>query len=131
MFRQMALVLPLFVAAALCGCRGAADRSAPPDATTDATAVPPAPATRPTSFTGTLRGGVMAVGGESTGWRLEGDAQTGGIDVEVSKIATRARDLDGKRVTVSGRMTKRSWVERGPTQVLVAEKIEPAPLPDK
>ena len=90
-----------------------------------------APATQTTPFTGTLRGDVAAIGGETTGWRLEGDAQTGGIDVDVSKIQARAKELDGKRVSITGKMTTRSWPERGETQVLVAEKIEPAPLPQK
>lgn len=131
MLRQMAFVLPLFTAVALAACRSSADRTKAPATPADARAASRAPATQSTSFTGTLRGGVMAIGGESTGWRLEGDAQTGGIDVDVSKITTGARELDGKRVTLTGRMTTRAWVERGPTQVLVAEKIEPAPLPGK
>ena len=86
-------------------------------------------ATQPTSFTGTLRGGAVAIGGETTGWRLEGDGQTGGIELDVSRIQRRARSLDGKRVTIRGRMTTRSWTERGQTQVLVAETIEEAAPP--
>ena len=91
----------------------------------------PAPETEAPPFTGTLRGDVAAIGGETTGWRLEGDAQTGGIDVDVSRVQDRAKQLDGKRVTVSGKMTTRSWPERGETQVLVVEKIEPAPVKEK
>ena len=98
---------------------------------TPARAPEQAPATQSTPFTGTLRGDVAAIGGETTGWRLEGDAQTGGIDVDVSKVQARAKQVDGKRVTVTGKMTTRSWPERGETQVLVVEKIEPAPLPQK
>jgi hypothetical protein len=78
-----------------------------------------------------LRGGAVAIGAETTGWRLEGDGQTGGIDVDVSKVRDQARQLDGKRVTVNGKMTKRSWPERGETQVLVADTIKPAPQPKK
>ena len=85
--------------------------------------------TQPSSFTGTLRGSAVAVGGETTGWRLAGDNQTGAIDVDVSRVQQQARALDGKRVTVTGRMTSRSWPERGVTQVLVADRIEPAPQP--
>jgi hypothetical protein len=88
-----------------------------------------APSTRPATFTGTLRGSAVAIGGETTGWRLEGDNQTGGIDVDVSRLAQRARSLDGKRVSISGKMTTRNWVERGETQVLVADRIEEAPAP--
>jgi hypothetical protein len=88
-----------------------------------------APATRPATFTGTLRGGMMAIGGETTGWTLVGDAQTGGIQVDVSRVQARAQKHDGKRVTITGRMTEKDYVESGKTQVLVAEKIEAAPDP--
>lgn len=87
------------------------------------TAVAPAPAT---NLTGTLRSGVAAIGGETTGWRLVGDGATGGFDVDVSRVQARAKQLDGQRVTVTGRMTTKSWPERGDTPVLVAEKLEPA-----
>ncbi len=80
-----------------------------------------------TTLTGTLQSGAVAIGGETTGWRLVGDGQTGGFDLDVSKVRTRAKQLVGRRVTVTGRMTTRAFVERGQTQVLVAEKIEPAP----
>lgn len=84
-------------------------------------------ATQATSFTGTLRGDTVAIGGETTGWRLEGDGATGGMDVDVSKVRQRAQALDGKRVEITGRMTTRTWTERGEQQVLVAERIEEAP----
>ena len=84
--------------------------------------------TQPSSFTGTLRGGAVAIGGETTGWRLEGDGQTGGIELDVSRVRDRAKQLDGKRVTVGGRMTTRSWPERGSTQVLVVDRLEAAPV---
>ena len=134
MLRHLAAWLPLALAAALMACRnqqgGAPERAPQPAAgeQTTAAAQPRAqarsPATRPTSFTGTLRGGMVAIGGETTGWRLIGDGQTGGIDVDVSKIEQRAKALDGKRVTVTGKMTTRGYPERGRVQVLVAERIE-------
>ena len=79
------------------------------------------------TFTVTLESGVMAIGGESTGWRLVGDGQSGGIEVDVSRVRERAEKLAGTRVTVSGRMTERDYVERGRVRVLVAERIEPSP----
>ena len=79
-----------------------------------------------TSLTGTLRGGAAAVGGETTGWRLVGDGATGGFDLDVSRVQSRARQLDGRRVTAKGRMTTRNWPERGPTQVLVVDRLEEA-----
>jgi hypothetical protein len=91
---------------------------------------PSAPgATPPTTLTGKLSSGALAVGGETTGWRIIGDGQTGGVDVDVSKVRDHATALDGKRVTITGRMTSRSWPERGDTPILAAEKIEPAAEP--
>jgi hypothetical protein len=69
--------------------------------------------------------------GETTGWRLEGDGETGGLDVDVSKVRDRAKQLDGKRVTITGRTTRRNYVERGGTPVILAETIQPAPQPKK
>jgi hypothetical protein len=113
--------LPFLLALALAGCHasGKDHRSADVTATRAVT--------QPSSFTGTLRGSAVAVGGETTGWRLEGDGQTGGIDVDVSKVRQHARTLDGKRVTINGKMTERSWPERGKVQVLVADTVEEAP----
>jgi hypothetical protein len=76
-----------------------------------------------------LRGSAAAVGGETTGWRLVGDGATGGFDLDVSKVQSRAKSLEGQRVTVTGRMTTRNWPERGSTPVLAAERIEPAAAP--
>ena len=78
------------------------------------------------TFTGRLESGVMAIGGESTGWRLVGDNESGGIELEVSRVRERAEQLAGKHVTVSGKMTERDYVERGRVRVLVVERIEPS-----
>jgi hypothetical protein len=91
-----------------------------------------APATQPRreakmeTFTGKLESGVMAIGGESTGWRLVGDNEAGGIDLDVARVRERAEQLTGRHVTVSGKMTQRDYVERGKVRVLVAERIEPS-----
>jgi hypothetical protein len=126
MIRPFVLCTAIALALALAACR----ESAGDQASATQSASPRAAATQPASFTGTLRGSAVAIGGETTGWRLEGDAQTGGIDVDVSRVQQRARTLDGKRVEITGRMTTRSWPERGETQVLVADKIDEAPRKD-
>ena len=101
-----------------------ADVAAPADAPR------PAPASKPSSsvktLTGTLHSGIVAAGGETTGWVLAGDGQTGGVEVNVSAVEKDAKALDGKRVTVTGALVERPGVERGKRQVLVAEKIAPA-----
>ena len=117
----IASTLAIATALVLTGCRNDEPSSSRPSG--GDTAIAPAPAT---TLTGTLRGGAAAIGGETTGWRLVGDGATGGFDVDVSKLQSRAKTLDGQRVTVTGKMTTRSWPERGNTPVLVAEKIEAA-----
>ena len=145
MHRCPLAIVPLLVAVGLTACNDSGGERRRPDGTasTPASAEPTAaparpmtrpatrpggepPSTQPVSFTGTLRGGAVAIGGETTGWRIEGDGSTGGIDLDVSKVRERAQSLDGKRVSVTGKMTTRAWPERGNTQVLVVEKIEEA-----
>ena len=76
-------------------------------------------------FTGTLRGGVIAVGAETTGWQLEQPDGTR-VDVDVSKAQNDATANDGKRVVIHGGLTKANWVERGEESLLIADRIEPA-----
>jgi hypothetical protein len=84
------------------------------------------PSTRQTTFTGTLRGRIMAVGGETTGWRLERDDGTR-VDVNVSKVRDALDGLDGKRVVIHGNLTTANWVERGRQPLIMAERIDPEP----
>jgi hypothetical protein len=88
-----------------------------------------APSTQPLSLVGTLRGDMMAIGGETSGWVLAGDGATGGIELDVSSVAARARELEGQRVSVTGKMTDRKYVERGTVRVLVVDQIVSAPEP--
>ena len=87
------------------------------------------PSTQPQALTGTLRGGMMGIGGETTGWMLAGDGATGGIELDVSRVKAQAEKLDGQRVAVSGMMTDRKYVERGTVRVLVVEELRPATAP--
>jgi hypothetical protein len=84
------------------------------------------PSTQMTTLTGTLRGGMMAIGGETTGWVLVGDGATGGTDLDVSKVEADAKRFDGKRVNVTGRSVDKKYVERGTVRVIQVEKIEAA-----
>ena len=82
--------------------------------------------TLPTSYSGTLHGGMMAIGGETTGWTLVEEGQSGGLQLDVSRVKDTAARLDGTKVIVSGRMTERQYVERGPVKVLEVDSIVPA-----
>jgi hypothetical protein len=76
-------------------------------------------------FTGTLRGGIVAVGAETTGWVLERNGDSSRVDVEVSHVSGDVSRFDGKRVVIHGTMTTATWLERGERPLLIAERIEP------
>jgi hypothetical protein len=75
---------------------------------------------------GRLTGGMMGIGGETTGWVL--DYQAGGaqrqIDVDVSGMAD--GNIPEGAVQITGKISKKNYVERGPTLILKAVKIERA-----
>jgi hypothetical protein len=106
------------------------------------------------SFTGTLHGGVIAAGSETTGWALHVDGSTDGLIIDVTAISGEVKALDGRHVTITGQLKEKNWpalsppngpalsppngpalsarngAERGKTQLLVAETIAVTPLPD-
>ncbi len=86
----------------------------------------PTDMTPTTSYSGTLHGGMMAIGGETTGWMLVEEGQSGGLQLDVSRVRDTATRLDGTRVIVYGRMSQREYVERGPVKILVVDRIVPA-----
>src|SRR5687767_9929320 len=93
-----AVVTLLCLVAAGCCCRGQPrSKQAPDDG--EELAVPPEADERKDTrgarrFTGTLRGGVVAIGAETTGWVLETDDGRR-IDVDVSKAPEAADELEG------------------------------------
>jgi hypothetical protein len=76
-------------------------------------------------YTGTLKSGFMAIGGEHTGWMLQREDQDD-LEVDVNAVRARAREFDGQRVTITGTIETKSYVERGPTPILVARSIDAA-----
>ena len=121
---------------AACGCD--TTNAVPPRNRATATAAATKPSTRPasqpinppstqmTTLTGTLRGGMMAIGGETTGWSLVGDGAVGGVELDVSRVKEDAKKLEGKRVTVSGQIVDKKYVERGTVRMMRVEKIQAA-----
>ena len=133
-FLSVALIVTAALAAGGCDATNAA---APRNSDAAATAPTSKPSTRPTepinppstqmtTLTGTLRGGMMAIGGETTGWSLVGDGAVGGVELDVSRIKADAKKLDGKRVTVHGQMVDKKYVERGTVRMMRVERIEEA-----
>lgn len=78
------------------------------------------------SYTGLLRGGIQGIGGEHTGWQIE---RTGGlppIEVNLGKVREAASKLEGRTVTVTGKMVDKKYTERGTVKILRAESIAAA-----
>ena len=72
--------------------------------------------------TGFLVDGINHIGGEGSGWQLQSD-DLGNIEVDVEQVKDQALKLRGKFVTISGYYITREYIERGPTEILVAEKL--------
>src|SRR5436190_11840146 len=80
---------------------------------------------REVTLTGTLQGGRIAIGGESTGWTLEYRDATGSHSVEVDlprDLMTRAQS--GSQVRVTGTFTTRQYVERGSVRIFRVTRLE-------
>jgi 4-carboxymuconolactone decarboxylase len=77
------------------------------------------------TLTGTLRGGRIAIGGETTGWTLEYRDSSGEHSIEVElprELLTRAQS--GATVRVTGSFATRNYVERGAVRILRASRLE-------
>ena len=79
----------------------------------------------PVTIEGKLEGGMIAVGGETTGWQLhyKESGEERSIQVDMSTIEV-ADIYDGKEVKVSGEIYTAPYVERGPVLVLRAARIQ-------
>ena len=77
------------------------------------------------TFTGTLRGGRIAIGGETTGWTLEYRDSSGDHSIEVELPgALMARAQSGTMVRVTGTLATRNYVERGAVRILRVSRLD-------
>ena len=92
------------------------------------------------TYTGALKTGINAPGGETTGITLTVDSQTYELDLHGDKALTKTvTGLDGKQATVTGYLTTKHGVEVkerrivvvSTLKVAVAAKPAPAPAPKK
>ena len=77
------------------------------------------------TLTGTLRGGRIAIGGETTGWTLEYRDSSGEHSIEVElprELMVRARS--GATVRVTGSFATRGYVERGSVRILRVSRLD-------
>jgi hypothetical protein len=77
---------------------------------------------------GTLRSGMMAIGGETTGTVVSARGATWDLDLtKVPDGRTRAESLDGRLVLVKGSLEIRPGVERRERAIVTVTSLEPAP----
>jgi len=77
---------------------------------------------------GTLRAGIMAIGGETTGVVINATGVTWELDLRPVPSATaRAESLDGRRVVVKGTLEVKRGVERRERAIVTVTSLEPAP----
>ena len=77
---------------------------------------------------GTLRTGIMAIGGETTGTVVT--ARGANWDLDLTRIpggGKRAEALDGRPVLVKGSLEIRPGVERRERAIVTVTSLEPAP----
>src|SRR5262245_60468581 len=77
------------------------------------------------TLTGTLRGGRIAIGGETTGWALEYRDASGEHSIEVElprELMARARS--DAMVRVTGSFATRNYVERGAVRVFRVSRLD-------
>ena len=88
-------------------------------------AAPEIKAGRKVTLSGELQGGIMAIGGETTGWILifHDGGKTANIEVDMMGIA-KVKGLDGKEVTITGTIVKQQYVERGAVLILKAKSVK-------
>jgi hypothetical protein len=72
---------------------------------------------------GDLSGGMMAIGGETTGWKLRYQTPQGRGTIEVDISGLRGEPAQGS-VRVTGKIIRREYIERGSMLILRATKIE-------
>lgn len=76
---------------------------------------------------GRLQGGMMGIGGETTGWRLTYQTKAGARAIDVDCSALDAAKIPEGEVRITGKVFKKAYVERGPTLILKAARIDKQP----
>ena len=75
------------------------------------------------SISGILRSGILAIGGETSGWIIA--TSTRDVEVDVAAVAKDAAALDGQSVVANGHWEDIMGVERGRRPVLVIQRLRP------
>jgi hypothetical protein len=76
---------------------------------------------------GKLQDGMAGIGGETTGWLLKYATKSGQSSIEVDCSALDVGKIPKGAVRVTGKVIRKAYVERGPTLILKATKVEKQP----
>jgi hypothetical protein len=78
-------------------------------------------------YTGKLKSGFVAGGGEHTGWMLLRGGKEPDLEADVSAVLSRAKELEGTKVKARGTFYEKVYVERGAVKILKIDTLQPAP----
>lgn len=78
---------------------------------------------------GILKGDIMGIGGETTGWLLVlenqlDSSQPRTLDLDVSAVQADADRLKNAHVRATGDVVERKWTERGTVKQMKVTKLE-------
>lgn len=73
---------------------------------------------------GKLQTGIVAIGGETTGILIQAKDLTVELDIKDAKLRDEAEKLNGKTALVTGELTMRKGVTRGPRVVVVVTSLK-------
>lgn len=79
------------------------------------------------TLVGRLRGGIVAIGAETTGWAIVPHNEQGNlaaVEVDVREVKADAERLEGSEVRAFGVYTERTGLERGKVRVLVIRRLD-------
>jgi hypothetical protein len=73
---------------------------------------------------GKLESGVMAIGGEHTGWKLTAKGIEFEVEFESEELEEKAKGLNGKIVKIRGPLNRAHTPERGERWVITANELQ-------
>lgn len=84
------------------------------------------------TVTGTLRSGIIAIGGETTGVTITADGITWELALKQPELKKLAGSADGKKVVVQGQLKRKRGVEIPERYIVTVSSLKPAKvLPEK
>ena len=89
------------------------------------------PAPNKLTLNGTLKTGVAAVGGETTGVELSSGGTTYELEIKDADVRKKADELNGKSVTVTGTLTIKQGTTKGQRLIVTVDSLTAAPAATK